>query len=105
MYFSFAHGNIISWDPKIGVTRASTSLYDNQHPLNLNSSTTTTTNTTTSTNPTNPSNPTTTNNFVHSESSSSSVSSPTKSTPRFEVLLSDLSLGVIAVISKRLQKH
>ena len=33
MYFSFAHGNNITWDPKIGVTRATTSIYDIYHPM------------------------------------------------------------------------
>ena len=102
MYFSFYHGNTISWDPKIGVTRTSTSLYDSQNPLNLNPNTTTT-------NSNNPSvtSPTTTSNPINpttAPSSVNSINSSTKSAPGFEIILVGFSLIVIAVITKRFHK-
>ncbi len=78
MYFSFAHGKNITWDPKVGVTRATTSIYDMYHPLSL---------TTSSTIPV------------------SSVLPTTKSTPGFELLIAALSLGVIAIVTRRYNKH
>ena len=74
MYFTFNQGNVISWDPSVGVSRASLP----SASLGLLSV-----------------------NTVNTLSSVVSVSSSAKSTPGFEVIAVMLSIGVIALVSKK----
>ena len=82
LYFSFVQGHVISWDPKVGVDRSTTSAYDIANPFTAPS---------TSTSP------------VVVSSSTSSTSN--KSSPGFEILVSVLSIGVIGLVSRRRFRH
>ena len=75
LYFSFAQGTNITWDPKIGVTRATTFAYDIMQSLSANSS------------------------------ALSSLSSASMNTPGFELLMAVLSIGAITIVTRRYYKH
>lgn len=99
MYFSFLQGKIINWDPKVGVTRSSTSLYDIQHPYVP---------VTSSSNSGSSSSSGSNSNSVATNSpsvSSSSAFNKNKTSPGFEIIAVMLSLGVIGLVSKRKFKN
>ena len=83
MYFTFNQGNVISWDPAVGVNRASLP----SASLGLLSVNTPASTTTSSAAPTN----------------SSPAPAANKSSPGFEAIAVMLSVGVIAIVSKRRQ--
>ena len=92
MYFTFNQGNLISWDPSVGVNRASLPSAN----LGLLSVTSTSTSTSTSS-----------SSVTSSYSSSSSAGSPSKSNsaPGFELFAVILSIGVLGLVNRRWFKN
>ena len=92
MVFSFAHGSDISWDPKVGVTRATSSSYVDQQINSISSSSSvTTTSETTSTADSVDINTTTQGDQV-------------SNTPGFELFTFIFSLGVFIIYTKNFRK-
>ena len=97
LYFSFDQGKIINWDPKVGVDRNSTSLYDIQHPYVAPSTTLTSSSVSSSvTSPVANNSPSVSLTFSGNQN---------KNSPGFEIIAVMLSLGVIGLVSRKRFKN